>query len=64
MNFAYRFLKHWVLAQIIGFGIELCQLNVAFTTSASHTKVSERDRFIFHREALPPDTLIVGESEL
>lgn len=46
---------------MIGLGIELCQLSMVFVTSASHTKVSERDRFIFDREALPPDALIAWE---
>lgn len=59
MHFGYRLLNHWFLSQIIGIGIELCQLKMVFITSASHTKASEGECFIFYREMLPPDGLIV-----
>lgn len=59
MHFGYRLLNHWFLSQITGIGIELCQLNVVFITSASHTKASEGECCIINREMLPPDGLIV-----
>lgn len=59
MHFGCKLLNHWFLSPIIGIGIELCKLNMVFITSAGHTKTSEGKCFIFNREMLLPDGLII-----